>query len=360
MTSDIADQVLELVTRAKIGISPLKLARDLKLSSSELDEAIDLLITDDEIEQKRIARSVFYVPVSKKVQVEAEPTPAPEPEPVANTPAAVSEPVQQFPPIPDVKAPAGNKCGFCGKELVTPGKARMHENLCGKNPDSKRNNKGKLPKKELPGHVPGTNEDPTLAAYKEAKERKKQGVRNIAEQEVNEVLQPNGEPKMSVAEAAQKAEQLLEAERAMECPDAAGDPALLITGNAVYPMQYVKSTTSTNNAGWSSTIPMPSIGNVTKASDTFPIESLMEGLEEATENPNRRPVEVQFAFKSALERESKILEIINARWGGIQAAQHEATWDDEARTDMRALRTATRERSEYQTILDRMKAEGAI
>jgi hypothetical protein len=278
-----------------------------------------------------------------------------------------------FPPIPDVKVPAGNACRFCNKELATPGKARMHEGLCGKNPDSRRcKNRHVLEK--------------------------------AAEQEVKEILQPNGEPKLTIAEAYQKGIQILEAEAAMD-------------RNAVHVGENVVITTNSQTSGntvWFSGSSAPYVS-------TAPSEEIMSAAEAATEktrprmrrcyvcgkenkegesaNPwpcdkffcggpadcyheynssllekdridipkhsgidrqGRRYEEMRFALAEAKEREEEQSEFIRLQYGSIEDAERAHLWDDDARRSLRAFRTAQRERSEYEVILGRMNAEGVL
>ena len=64
-------------------------------------------------------------------------------------------------------------------------------------------------------------------------------------------------------------------------------------------------------------------------------------------------------LEQAKEREHAFGSELVLKYESIDQARHESVWDDEARKDLRAFLVAQRERSEYETILIRKKAEQA-
>jgi hypothetical protein len=219
-------------------------------------------------------------------------------------------------------------------------------------------------------------------------------VRPVAEQEVKEVLQPNGEAKMtplSTLNQAKRNEVVLEGLMPFVC---IGSMALAET--IAIPLEDVNAALSSlekmglahihpDSSGdlWASgpardlsqaldkmggAIECPDhVGDPTLLITSYSItEETMSAAEAATEEQvtktprHIRHAEISYALEGAQYREDAALASINTFWGTIDDARRESLWNDTARRILRDHATASRERSEYEVILGRMNAEGVL
>jgi hypothetical protein len=114
--------ILEPSSKDYYGLSQHKIMKTLDLLSEETEKAIDSLIEDGSIVQRRCAGSITYA---------LPPIPEDGPDPrfkSLNLPEKTEE--GKFPPIPDPNASLA--VTRCGKKMRSPGTARTHEGRCRK------------------------------------------------------------------------------------------------------------------------------------------------------------------------------------------------------------------------------------